>query len=387
MKPVCRLFLSTLVLFCTIQANAQLPDPLPGLSVRELTRGKIQVSWYSPDGNCIQVAVQRSLDSNQNFRTIFSAQSPELVNNGFVDNKPPLGKAYYRIFYVIKGGAYFFTKAMVAETKPAPVIVKPVPIPVPEKSTLTNPASEKELTTIYIKNKAAYKLTKAEYKRFKDSINTKTKDALHRIGTYAVEWKPAKNNNTKNVVRIYIKDMMYAEISKKQYPKFRDSIKMLTNDTLFLISESHIQLHPGTAKPIETVFIYRNDSLVLEITTDVYRKFKDSVSTKTKDTLFARERNRIEIHPFMPKYVWKPSKYIYTNARGYVTISLPSVKQYKYHVIFYEEDGSEVFRLKTIKEPELILDKTDFVHAGWFSFELFEDDKLKEKNKFYLSKD
>ena len=56
-------------------------------------------------------------------------------------------------------------------------------------------------------------------------------------------------------------------------------------------------------------------------------------------------------------------------------------------MFFYEEDGTELFRIKTIKEPELILDKTDFIHAGWFSFELFEDDKLKERNKFYLSKD
>jgi hypothetical protein len=63
------------------------------------------------------------------------------------------------------------------------------------------------------------------------------------------------------------------------------------------------------------------------------------------------------------------------------------VKQHRYHVVFFEEDGSELFRIKAIKEPELILDKTDFIHAGWFSFELFEDDKLKERNKLLLLKE
>lgn len=377
MKSVCRLFFSAIVLFSAIQAHAQLPPPLPDLSVRELARGKIQISWYSPEGNVIQLAVQRSRDSSQNFRTIFSAQSPELVNNGFVDNRPMLGKAYYRIFYVVQGGAYYFSRSIMIETKQAPMPI----------TALSTDPGDKELTTIYIQNKPAYTLNKKEYQRFKDSINTKTKDALRRISNYAVEWKPAKNIQKKDVVRVYIKDMMYAELSKKQYPQFRDSIKTKTNDTLFIINDSHIQLHTAVPMAVGTVFIYRNDSLLLQMETELYWKFKDSIATLTKDTLFAKERNRIEIHPFMPKYIWRPSKYIYTNTRGYITINLPQVKQYKYHVIFYEEDGSELFRIKTIKEPELILDKTDFIHAGWFTFELFEDDKLKERNKFYLSKD
>ena len=115
-----------------------------------------------------------------------------------------------------------------------------------------------------------------------------------------------------------------------------------------------------------------------------YRKFKDSVATKTRDTLYASDDQHVSIRPFVPRYVWKPSDYIFTNNKGYVTILLPLVKQHKYAVIFYEEDGSELFRIKNLKEQELILDKTDFVHAGWFYFELFEDDKLKEKNKFFL---
>ena len=39
------------------------------------------------------------------------------------------------------------------------------------------------------------------------------------------------------------------------------------------------------------------------------------------------------------------------------------------------------------KETALTLDKTNFYHAGWFTFELYNDEKLVEKHKFYLAKD
>jgi len=35
----------------------------------------------------------------------------------------------------------------------------------------------------------------------------------------------------------------------------------------------------------------------------------------------------------------------------------------------------------------LTLDKSNFIHAGWFKFELYEDGQLKEKNKLLIPKD
>jgi hypothetical protein len=46
-----------------------------------------------------------------------------------------------------------------------------------------------------------------------------------------------------------------------------------------------------------------------------------------------------------------------------------------------------LFELKNINEPALTLDKTNFLHSGWFKFELYNDEKLVEKNKFYLAKE
>lgn len=361
------------VFCCFISIGAFAQNPLPDLSVKELTRGKIQITWYSPERNCIQLAIQRSTDSSKNFRTIFSAQSPELMNNGYVDNKPPVGKAYYRIFYVIQGGEYFFTRAIMIETQPAP----------PPRAL---PVIEKQMVSIYVKKNLAFQLTTDEYKRFRDSITTRTRDALRRIDSYAVEWIPRPMAASQKM-RIYVRDMLITELDKRAYARFKDSVRTQTKDTLFVIDAVRVQVHPYIPFTVENTFIYRNDTLLFELTPDQYRRFKDSVATRTRDTLFATDRNRIEVHPFMIRYAWQPSRYVFTNGKGYVTILLPLAARHKYHLVFFDDDGSELFRIKSIKEPELILDKTDFIHAGWFNFELYEDDKLKEKNKVFLTRE
>ncbi len=99
----------------------------------------------------------------------------------------------------------------------------------------------------------------------------------------------------------------------------------------------------------------------------------------------------------VPKEIFKPqtkqpgfvpSFYVYTtNQEGSVYINLPDADKKRYRIKFFEEDDTFLFELKNIKETGLILDKTNFLHAGWFKFELYGDDKLIEKNKFYLSKE
>lgn len=82
-----------------------------------------------------------------------------------------------------------------------------------------------------------------------------------------------------------------------------------------------------------------------------------------------------------------PSIYVYTARDGYVSVKLPDEeKPKKYSIKFFEEDKL-LFELKEIKEKEFKLDKTNFYHAGWFRFELYEDGKLLEKHKFYLEKE
>ena len=384
MRPIIRsLAILTGLLICFTAFSQSL---LPDFAARELTRGKIQISWNNPYRNCVQLAIQRSLDSSKNFRTIFSSQSPELASNGYVDNRPVSGvKNFYRIFYSLEGGTYFFTRAIAVEASAAasslPVIIPSTPvINTPPVAPIPTTAEKKNLTSIYLQKHILFRFDKAGYARFKDSINTKTKDKLRRLNERSVEWIPVN----KEVYYIYKDQQVVAALTKKSFLQWKDSIKHKTRDTLYALDPYHSQIRSFAPPPKAYVFIYRNDSLLQVLETALYRKFKDSVATKTKDTLYASDDQHVEIRPFVPRYVWKPSDYIFTNNKGYVTILLPLVKQHKYSVVFYEEDGSELFRIKNLKEQELILDKTDFVHAGWFYFELFEDDKLMEKNKFFL---
>jgi hypothetical protein len=83
-----------------------------------------------------------------------------------------------------------------------------------------------------------------------------------------------------------------------------------------------------------------------------------------------------------------PSLYVYTHRDGYVRISLPDdEKPKKYSVKFFRDDNTFLFELKEIKEKDFRIDKSNFYRAGWFRFELYEDDQLIERHKFYLEKE
>lgn len=85
--------------------------------------------------------------------------------------------------------------------------------------------------------------------------------------------------------------------------------------------------------------------------------------------------------------VFVPSLHVYTYRDGNVRINLPEEEDKKYSIKFFEDNGDFLFELKDLKERTFKLDKSNFYHAGWFRFELYENGTLKEKHKFYLRKD
>jgi hypothetical protein len=82
-----------------------------------------------------------------------------------------------------------------------------------------------------------------------------------------------------------------------------------------------------------------------------------------------------------------PSFYVTTSRDGYISINLPDADKKKYHIKFYDDQNNLIFEIHNIKETSLTLDKTNFLSSGWFRFELYNDDKLIEKNKVYLPKE
>lgn len=118
---------------------------------------------------------------------------------------------------------------------------------------------------------------------------------------------------------------------------------------------------------------------------DTFSASKNPVVEKIKDTAFNNNVSKNNGGVKKPEFI--SSYYVYTNKDGYVFLNLPGAEKKKYHVKFFDEDDSFLFEVKNIKESALTLDKTNFLHSGWFKFELYEDDKLIEKNKFYLPKE
>ncbi len=82
-----------------------------------------------------------------------------------------------------------------------------------------------------------------------------------------------------------------------------------------------------------------------------------------------------------------PSKEVFTGKDYNIVISLPDANKKKYSVKFFEDDGAFLFEIKRITDSYLTLDKVNFVHAGLFGFELFDNGVLIEKHKVYIPKD
>ncbi|MGH2642412.1 MAG: hypothetical protein ACRDE2_00560 [Chitinophagaceae bacterium] len=91
-------------------------------------------------------------------------------------------------------------------------------------------------------------------------------------------------------------------------------------------------------------------------------------------------RNNVQNGP----NVFQPSIYVYTNSDGNVNISLANVKSHHYEIRFFDSNNNFLFDLRHIENPLLILDKSNFLRAGWYSYELYDNDKLIEKWRFYI---
>ena len=102
------------------------------------------------------------------------------------------------------------------------------------------------------------------------------------------------------------------------------------------------------------------------------------------------EKDLIQPRKF-PKVVtpsgFVPSKFIYTNKDNNLILNLPDADKVNFSLRFYDDNDKPIFVIKKIKEPFLIVEKVNFLHTGWFYYDLYDDDILLEKYKFYIGKD
>lgn len=271
------------ICFGMLKVNSQ--DTLPDFKLVHKGNNKVIISWVSKYGSSIrQLSIQRSTENYSNFRTILTLPDPTVLQNGFVDTKVADNKSFYRLYILLEGGKYLFSKVKrpvldTSKTSDAPLIV----------------ADQKTVTSV---------------------------DA-----------------NIANMA------------------------------------------------PERMIYIKRRDTLIAQIGDRFIKKYKDSVAIRTKDTIFYSGQDTLIIKPFVPREVFKPSRYVFTDKDGNIKLILPDAAIKKYTVKFIDDDNSLVFEIKQVTAPDLIIDKANFLKAGWFKFELYEGAQLKERNKLYISKD
>jgi len=144
-------------------------------------------------------------------------------------------------------------------------------------------------------------------------------------------------------------------------------------DTIVLTKIKEPQQQPQQTEPEETLPQLKKDS----------NKTEKLAFDSKSPTVTNREINNNK--PNLNVSV--QSLHVYTYKDGNVRINLPDNSDKKYSIKFFDEANAFVFEIKEIKQTPVLLDKSNFYHAGWFKFELYEDGKLIEKNKFKITKE
>ena len=266
-----------LSLFICTTAFAHAQDSLPAFSVVNKGNNRIVISWNNKYPQLKQLSIQRSADSLSNFKTLITVPDPNNRQNGFLDAKAPNDKMFYRLYILVDGANFIFSKSK-------------------------RPTND-SIRTALLSDTSSKAITDSNYLR------------------------------------------VVQKIISQNLP---DSA--LTTEELIILRR------------------YKNSKQDL---------YADSISRKVDAVI----KNKAKPDVVIPQYR------IIANKDGLIRISLLDVGSKKYSIRFYEDDDTFLFELKDIKEASLMLEKSNFYHSGWFKSELYEGDKLIEKNRFFIPKD
>ena len=112
----------------------------------------------------------------------------------------------------------------------------------------------------------------------------------------------------------------------------------------------------------------------------------DNALSEKYPCLVSNKDSGIVFPPSKPEITY-PSNTIFTAKDNNIIIHLVNAESKKYSVKFFDETEKFLFELTKLKEEYLIIEKVNFVHAGWFRFELYENGLLIENNKFQILKE
>ena len=222
-----------LIILC-ISGEVFSQDTLPNFSVINRGPNRNQVSWINRYGMVKQISIQRSDRPNTNFKTILTVPDPMNRQNGFMDTRAPHDSMYYRLYILIDGGNFIFSKAQrpFRDTELQRVITKSLE----DSANLT----EEELVILrkYQKNKQLIE---------KDTIVTQINGSLkEKNKTNLFVPSHRISSNREGNVRIRLDDYDQKKYSIKFFEddeSFLFEIKDITN-SFFILDKSNFH-HSG----------------------------------------------------------------------------------------------------------------------------------------------
>ena len=137
---------------------------------------------------------------------------------------------------------------------------------------------------------------------------------------------------------------------------------------------------------VTTPIFIKTRSGVISLMPADFIVYRDSILSKTNDTLVQMSADTVSIEPYSPPYLQRTSQYVFTDRDGFIVVKLPDTGK-KYDLVFLEEDDTPVLEFKNLKELHFTIDKTNFYHGGWYKFEIKENGRIKERNKVFLPTD
>lgn len=143
-KPFLGLFLVFIFGITSSWAQPMLPD-LEAIS----DNGKNYLRWHSPYDGVKLIAVQQSLDSLYNFKTIGQVKNVKRGIHNFVDEEPEAKKVFYRLYLVFNSNFTWYSNTVRAKSD----IVREVPSAVNLDSIVSAKLNEDYLKIIESANK------------------------------------------------------------------------------------------------------------------------------------------------------------------------------------------------------------------------------------------
>lgn len=221
-------------------------DSLPDFSVINKGNNRIVVSWNNPYKLTRQISIQRSPDSLNNFKSIVTVPDPMNKQNGFMDTKAPTDKMFYRLYILLDGSNFIFTKPKkpVSENQLVKEVIEKV-----KTDAVVDSAVLKVLDKIANQAIPDFALTEEEILILKNYRNSKM-DRLPDIITSKIDAAIKLKNKLEIVIPIYrvvpTRDGQ-VQLILKDYSEKKYSIKFFEDDDSFLfeiktISENSLTL-------------------------------------------------------------------------------------------------------------------------------------------------